>query len=581
MRLTPTFTDSPLPLAEYPRPQFRRDSYLPLNGEWELAILSEERLPEVYDRRILVPYPPEAPASGIGRVTAPDETLAYRRTFTLPEGFFRGRLLAQFGAVDQVARVFLNGREVGGHAGGYTPFEVDLTSALRDGENELCVLCRDDADSPLFGRGKQRYRSGGIFYTPVSGIWQSVWLESTPAEALTGLRLLPDAAAGTLAVTPLGTREGSAVTVEVLDGDALIASGECCVGGTLTLDVSACALWSVASPELYRLRITLGEDTVESYFGLRSFGKTEIKGKHYFTENGKPIFYNGLLDQGYWPEGILTPPSFRAVFLELSRVREMGFTMLRKHCKVEPALYYYYCDILGISVFQDMLNGGERERGYRLVLAPFFNLHLDDGNYKKMGRGDPASREQYRREADEVQDTLYNTVSLSLYTPFNEAWGQFDAVAETERLRARDPSRLYDHASGWQDKGGGDLRSRHIYFRPARPKNDGRRILALTEFGGYSYAVPGHTFTARRFGYRSFRSPEALTAAYLRLYRREVIPAILREGLSATVYTQLTDIEDEINGLFTYDRLPKIPAEEIKRVNAEVAAAFRRSLEEK
>ena len=573
MRLTPTFTDSPLPLAEYPRPQFCRDSYLSLNGEWELAILGEERLPEVYDRRILVPYPPEAPASGIGRVTAPDEVLAYRRTFTLPDGFFRGRLLAQFGAVDQVARVFLNGREVGGHAGGYTPFEVDLTAALRDGENELCVLCRDDAESPLFGRGKQRYRPGGIFYTPVSGIWQSVWLESTPEVALSGLRLLPDAAAGTLAVTPLATGEGR-VTVTALDGDAVIAEGTVAVGEPLVLDVSSCARWSVASPELYRLRITLGEDTVESYFGLRTYGRTEINGKHYFTENGSPIFYNGLLDQGYWPEGILTPPSYRAVFRELSRVREMGFTMLRKHCKVEPALYYYYCDILGIAVWQDMLNGGERERGYRLVLAPFLNLHLDDGNYKRMGRGDPASREQYRREADEVQDALYNTVSLSLYTPFNEAWGQFDAVAETERLRARDPSRLYDHASGWQDKGGGDLRSRHIYFRPARPKNDGRRILALTEFGGYSYAMPGHTFTDRRFGYRHFRSPEALTAAYCRLFRREVIPAIEREGLSATVYTQLTDIEDEVNGLFTYDRLPKMPAEEIKQVNAEVAAAF-------
>ena len=579
MRLTPTFHDAALPLSEYPRPQLRRDSYLSLNGEWELAILGEERLPEVYDRRILVPYPPEAPASGIGRVTGPREVLAYRRRFSLPEGFFRGRLLAQFGAVDQVARVFLNGQEVGGHAGGYTPFEVDLTPALRDGENELCVLCRDDAESPIFGRGKQRYRPGGIFYTPVSGIWQSVWLESTPEVALTGLRLLPDAAARTLAVTPLATREGR-VTVTALDGDAVIAEGTVAAGDTLLLDVSACALWSVTSPELYRLRITLGEDTVESYFGLRSFGRTEINGKHYFTENGRPVFYNGLLDQGYWPEGILTPPSYRAVFEELSRVREMGFTMLRKHCKVEPALYYYYCDILGITVFQDMLNGGERERGYRLVLAPFLDLHLNDGNYKSMGRGDPASREQYRREADELQDALYNVVSLSLYTPFNEAWGQFDAVRETERLRARDPSRLYDHASGWQDRGGGDLRSRHIYFRRARPRNDGRRILALTEFGGYSYAVPGHTFTARRFGYRSFRSAEALTAAYLRLFRREVIPAIEKEGLSATVYTQLTDIEDEVNGLFTYDRVPKMPAEEIKRVNAEVAAAFAKTVEE-
>jgi hypothetical protein len=249
--------------------------------------------------------------------------------------------------------------------------------------------------------------------------------------------------------------------------------------------------------------------------------------------------------------------------------------MLRKHCKVESALYYYYCDLLGIAVWQDMPNGGERERPWRLVLAPFFNLHLNDANYRAMGRGDPRSRAQYRREADEVQDALGNTVSLCLYTVFNEAWGQFDALAETEHLRGRDPSRLYDHASGWQDKGGGDLCSRHIYFRPARPKNDGRRILSLTEFGGYSHAVAGHTFTSRSFGYRTFRTADRLAAAYARLYRREVIPAILREGLSATVYTQLTDVEDEINGLFTYDRLPKLPEELLRTLNREVEAAFR------
>ncbi len=574
MIFTPEFSEASIPLAEYPRPGFRRESYLSLNGHWDYAIRGEEQIPDAYDGRILVPYPPEAPASGVGRVLAPEETLVYRRRFTLPDGFFRGRLLLQLGAVDQVARVFLNGQEVGGHAGGYTPFEVDLTDAYREGENELVILVRDDASTHIFGRGKQRYRHGGIWYTPVSGIWQSVWLESTPRAALTGLRLLPSAETMTLAVTPLATTDGE-VAVEAFDGDTVIASATARAGETVTLDASACKLWSVTSPELYRLRLRYGEDTVESYFGIRSYGKIEKNGKQYFAENGKPIFYNGLLDQGYWPEGLYTPPGARELYAELSRVRSLGFTMLRKHCKIEPALYYYYCDILGIAVWQDMLNGGERERGYRLVLAPFFNLHLNDGNYRKMGRGDPASRAQYRREAEELQDALYNTVSLSLYTPFNEAWGQFDAVAETEHLRSRDPSRLYDHASGWQDMGGGDLRSRHIYFRPARPKNDGRRILALTEFGGYSYAVPGHTFTKRSFGYRRYKSAERLAEAHARLFRREIIPAIVKEGLSATVYTQLTDVEDEQNGLFTYDRLPKLDADLIRTLNAEVEAAFR------
>lgn len=577
MILTPEFSESALPLSEYPRPQFRRDSYLCLNGEWEYAIRKSPDIPDVYDGNILVPYPPESPASGVGRVLGKGEWLIYRRAFTLPDGFFRGRLLLQFGAVDQICEVLLNGVAVGGHEGGYTPFTVDLTEALREGENELVVRVLDDADTHIYGRGKQRYRHGGIWYTPISGIWQSVWLESTPPAALTCLRIATDADARTLTLTPMANAEGT-VTVEVLDGESTLATATVAAGEGVTLSLPMCKLWSVDAPELYGLRLRFGEDHVKSYFGIRSYGKIGIKGKQYFAENGKPIFYNGLLDQGYWPKGLYTPPSMKAVYRELSRVRELGYNMLRKHCKIEPMLYYYYCDILGIAVWQDMLNGGRRERGYRLVLAPFVNLHLNDANYRAMGREDPRSREQYMKEAEELQDALYNCVSLCLYTPFNECWGQFDALRVTDALRARDPSRLYDHASGWQDKGGGDVRSRHIYFRPARPKNDGRRILALTEFGGYSYAVKGHDFSARSFGYKRFKSAERLAAAYENLYLNEVIPAILREGLCATVYTQLSDIEDEINGIFTYDRIEKLPSELLMRINEAVRAAFYSSL---
>ncbi len=577
MILHPEFSSDTLPLAEYPRPGFRRASYLSLNGPWDYAFTRADGLPATYDGTITVPYSPECTASGVLRILAPEETLAYRRRFTLPEGFLKGRLLLQCGAVDQVADIYLNGTPVGRHEGGYTPFEVDLTAALRDGENELVLLVRDDASSCVYGRGKQRYRHGGIWYTPQSGIWQSVWLESTPALALTGVRLLPDATAMTLAVTPAATAPGD-VTVSALDGDTVIAEATVGAGATATLDVSACRLWSTQEPNLYRLVLRLGEDTVESYFGVRSYGKIEFDGKQYFAENGKPIFYNGLLDQGYWHEGLYTPPSNRAMYEELSAVKARGFNMLRKHCKVEPALWYYYCDILGIAVWQDMMNGGERERTHRLILAPFLNLHLNDENYRAMGRADERSRAFWRWEAEAVQDALYNCVSLSLYTVFNEGWGQFDALANTEHLRARDPSRLYDHASGWQDKGGGDLRSRHIYFRKARPKNDGRRILALTEFGGYSHPVAGHTFTKKSFGYRTYRKAEALAEAYARLFREEVIPAIRREGLSATVYTQLTDIEDEINGIFTYDRCEKLPKALLASLAAEVEAAFREAV---
>lgn len=566
----PEFSHDDLPLQEYPRPQFRRDSYLPLNGRWEYAFTATATPPAHFNGEIIVPYSPESKLSGVCRQLGPEEFLHYRRHFTLPEGFFRGRVLLNIGACDQVCTVFLNGKKAGEHAGGYLPFSIDLTAALCDGENELHIVVQDDASSPIYGRGKQRYRNGGIWYTAVSGIWQSVWLESVPNAYLYDLTLLPDCAAERLYVSCRATGEGN-VTYTVCDGDRVLSSASAPAGERTALDTSACSPWTPGRPELYRLVISFGEDRAESYFGMRSYACTQAGGRHYFALNGKAYFQNGLLDQGYWGDGIYTPRSNRNMYDCLCRVKALGFNMLRKHIKIEPLLWYYYCDILGILVWQDMINGGAQYSPFRLAACPFFDLHLNDKNYKSMGRGDARSRKQYLREAEETVRLLSPCVSVCLWTPFNEAWGQFDAIKVCEWIKSLDPSRPVDHASGWQDMGGGDVYSRHVYFRKVRLKNDGRRLLALTEFGGYTYSPAAR---GRSFGYRTFRSASAYARAVCALYRRQLVQNIAKAGLCAVVYTQLSDVEEERNGIFTRDMQPKIADEIWRTLNGELFAAF-------
>ena len=577
MIFQPTFENGGLPLVEYPRPQMKRNSYFPLNGKWRYAIRKTKET-EGYDGEIVVPYSPECSLSGVNRQLKKDEYLFYAKSFTLPENFNRGRVLLNVGACDQVCEVFLNGVSVGRHEGGYLPFTLDVTNALQTGENELTFTVRDDADSDVYGRGKQRYQRGGIWYTATSGLWQSVWVESVPTSYLKGFRLYPDAEKGTLRITFEKTGEIDEISVEVQEDGKTLAAAKA-TGNEVVLDVSGCKQWTTDDPQLYPIFIKAGADEIESYFGLRSFG-TETRGTYrYFTLNGKPIFHNGLLDQGYWKEGLYTPPSNRAMYDEIKSVKDLGFNMLRKHIKTEPHLWYYYCDVLGVLVWQDMLNGGAKYKEYRIKLAPFVDLHIDDKNYKGMGRSEQ-SRKWYYEEAYGLIDALFNCVSLCLWTPFNEAWGQFDAKEVCEKLQAYDPTRLYDHASGWQDKGGGDVRSRHIYFRKLRAKNDRKRVLAVTEFGGYSYPFAGHTFTEKIFGYKLFKDGAKFANALEKLYDTEVIPLIRQEGLCGTVYTQLTDIEDEINGLFTYDRVLKTDAVRVQKMNERLYEAFEKEVVE-
>ncbi len=579
MIFKPQFLESELPLQEYPRPQMQRNSYLSLNGTWQYAIRKSKQTAE-YDGEILVPYSPECKASGVGRQLQKDEYLIYRRTFRLPDGFCVGKVLLNVGACDQVSEVFINGACVGRHEEGYLPYSLEITSSLIDGENEVVFVVRDNADSDVYGRGKQKYDRGGIWYTATSGIWQSVWLESVPEQYIKKLKLTPNFEEKTLCVQcdlagEVG--EGNGISVSVTEGEKVISTVYM-DGAEGVIDVSACLPWSPQDPQLYGVSVHYGEDHVESYFGLRSFSVVKKGEFKYFAVNGQPVYHNGLLDQGYWSEGLYTPPSNRAMYEEIKAVKDLGFNMLRKHIKVEPLLWYYYCDVLGVLVWQDMINGGAKYPAWRIMLAPFFNLRLKDGNYKKMGRSE-RSRAQYYAEAHGLIDCLYNCVSLCLWTPFNEAWGQFDALETWRRLKLVDNTRPYDHASGWQDMGGGDVCSRHIYFRKAKPKNDRKRVLALTEFGGYSYAMEGHVFSDKSFGYKKFKDVEKLTAAYERLYEKEVLPLIEKQGLSATVYTELTDIEDEVNGLFTFDRVLKMDGERLKAVNEKVYQVFEKNIE--
>ena len=558
-------------MGEYPRPQMKRDSYLPLNGEWDYAFSTSDSEPAEYDGKITVPYSPESKLSGVGRTLLPREFLHYRRFFTLPQSFNRGRVLINFGACDQCCTVICNGRTAGSHRGGYLPFTLDITPFLCDGVNQLRVVVTDDAASHIYGRGKQSYTPGGIWYTAISGIWQSVWLESVPKTYISELKIIPDANSRTL--TLYGRTEGgdNPTDYEVYDGDRIIAAARGVQAvSKCTLDVSACKLWFPDSPHLYKLIAVCGEDRVESYFGLRTFGSKQINGKKCLTINGRPLFMSGLLDQGYWGEGIYTPSSNREMYDCITKVKDLGFNMLRKHIKIEPMLWYYYCDISGIVVWQDMVNGGAPYSKLRINLGPFIDLRLNDKDYKSMGRDDPLSRKQYMDEAEGTISCLFNCVSLCLWTPFNEGWGQFDSLAVCEHMRSLDPTRLYDHASGWQDMGGGDLQSRHIYFKKIKLKNDGRRALALTEFGGYSCSESGKKI----FSYRNFSSTREYMAAIEKLYMRQVVPCIEKQGLAAAVYTQLSDVEQETNGIFTADWRCKGDEQVFRRINDSLYEAF-------
>lgn len=549
------------PLGEYPRPQFRRDSYLSLNGTWRLAFSQGEEIPEKFEYDITVPFSPESPLSGVNRVLKPEEYLVYEKRFTLPEGFNKGRVFINFGAVDQIAKIVLNGKFIGEHHGGYTPFSFELTDFLTEGENNLNVIVRDLCEANEYSRGKQRTKRGGIWYSPQSGIWQSVWLESTPREYIKSFRITPDFDGEQVSFEFEGA---SGVQITVYDGEEIIADTT-----DATIKIPSFKAWSPENPFLYNVTLKYGKDVVKTYFGMRKFSTgVDKNGVPRLFLNNKPYFHNGLLDQGYYPDGFLTPPSNEAMEFDVKYVKECGFNMLRKHIKIEPMLWYHYCDVNGILVWQDMVNGGGKY-GLEVSAIPFVGVNLDDTNYKTFKRTSEKARELYYKELREMVDALYNCPCIALWVPFNEGWGQFDSAKAYNLLKEWDKTRTVDSTSGWHDRGVTDVISKHIYFTPIVVKQ-GERPWLLTEFGGFSIRVKGHTFNDKMFGYKIYKTKEGVTKAYSKLFNKTIIPQIPK-GLSATVYTQVTDVEDELNGLLTYDRrVSKIDKEVLQEINAKV-----------
>lgn len=561
-------------LTEYPRPQMRRDSYLNLNGRWEYAITDSDELPRRWDGTILVPFSPESALSGVGRSLQPGQTLWYRREVIVPQGFIPtdGRLLLHFGAVDQEAAVYWNGRLLGRHMGGYNAFTLDATDALGPC-NSLVVRVHDDTDASFHSRGKQKTRRGGIWYTPQSGIWQTVWMEAVPRHYIESLRIVPlfDQSAVEVMVRCSQPLQCEAT----VDGRTVpFTSGE-----PARIPMPDFRAWSPEDPYLYDLSVTLGEDRVESYFGMRKMEVRADRGgvKRLFL-NGEPYFQSGLLDQGYWPDGLYTAPSDEALIYDIQTAKAMGFNLLRKHIKVEPMRWYYHCDRLGMLVWQDMPSGGGKYRFSTITLPLVTGIHRRDNHYRAFARASSQGRGEYMDELEEMVGQLFNAPSVVLWVPFNEGWGQFDSTLVMERLRALDPTRPVDPASGWHDQGAGELRSLHVYFKPFRFRRDRRgRALALSEFGGYNLRVDGHCFNQKDYGYRRLPDAAALWRDFSRLYEREVLPAVPK-GLCASVYTQLSDVEDELNGLMTYDRrVVKLDADEVRELNERLKEASPRT----
>lgn len=584
------------PLAEYPRPAMRRDSCEILNGPWQYAITQTAEYPAAWQGSILVPYSPEAPASGVGRTLQPGQWLHYHRLFAPPAGE-GGRVLLHFGAVDYACAVQVNGHLVGGHRGGYWPFTLDITDLLNGtGRNSLWVAVQDPTGHGTQARGKQTLKSGGMFYPAQSGIWQTVWLERVPDNYIQTLTVTPDYDARTVTVRVHTAKPGGAVNLwaMVRAGGVTIAedwgSDEADQDGEVTLNIPEEHFfpWSPDTPFLYDLTVGTNQgeeaefDTVHSYFALRKWScAPDAHGVLRFCLNDKPILLNGLLDQGYWPEGLYTPPSDAAVERELSEVKALGFNLLRKHAKIESQRWYYHCDRLGLIVWQDIVNGGS---AYNLwfvtyltnVLQPLLRRFPDGKACRRLlSRAKPAGREEYAHELADTVQALRCHPCIACWVPFNEGWGQYDAGKAVQALRALDGTRLVDEASGWFDQGGGDVHSLHNYFYPLRIRPQ-KRTVALSEYGGIAWPMPGHEPPHKTYGYGTAKDRQELTARYKKLQLKTVLPQ-LEKGLSALVYTQLTDVEDEVNGLFTYDRAAVKPdANAVRSVNAALAAEFAR-----
>ena len=518
-----------IPWNVYPRPQMKRERWLCLNGTWELSFGGAVQT-------IRVPYCPECLLSGVRQKPKIGEPLRYRRTFSVPEDWQGMRVLLHFGAVMRKATVFVNGVEVARHENGYLPFSADITDALRTGENELCVTAVNDLD-PRFPYGKQTQKRGGMWYTPCSGIWQTVWLEPVPEPYIRSLQITngPD----WVEIRAEGVGTGT-----VILGEQTFPLEN----GTARIPIADPHSWTPFDPYLYAFTLHSGADTVQSYFALRTLSIETVGGVPRLCLNGKPYFFNGLLDQGYWSDGLYTPATPEGLETDILAMKSLGFNTLRKHIKVEPERFYYDCDRLGMVVFQDMVNSGVY-RYVRDTVLP--TLHFQKRRDKRLNP-DPETRRIFLGSMEATVRQLRNHPSICLWTIFNEGWGQFCADDAYTKLKALDPNRWIDSTSGWFRQHLSDVDSLHIYFDKLHLGTENKPQL-LSEFGGFVWKVPAHSYNLEKtYGYKKFDTREAYVQALRELYRG-LIP-LIRDGLCGAIYTQVSDVEDETNGLFTFDR---------------------------
>ena len=552
-------------LPEYPRPQMVRSEWKNLNGLWNYAIRPLGEQPAAFDGEILVPFAVESSLSGVGERLGSKNELWYERTFEISPKWNGKRILLHFGAVDWKADVWVNGISVGSHTGGYTPFSFDITAALAKGENTLRVRVWDPTDEGYQPRGKQVNNPNGIWYTPVSGIWQTVWLEAVPQQYIREVRTTPDLDRKTFRVeVPVcNAQPGDLVEVTLYDGGAEVASARALNGATVELTLADPKCWSPDSPFLYDMKVALLRngrriDAVESYAAMRKFSTLRDKnGIVRLALNNKPLFQFGPLDQGWWPDGLYTAPTDEALAFDVIKTKELGYNMIRKHVKVEPARWYYHCDKAGMIVWQDMPNGDQ---------GPQWQMHSYFTGEERHRSAE--SEACYRKEWKEIIDYLYSFPSIGVWVPFNEAWGQFKGPEIAEWTKAYDPSRLVNPASGGHPYLTGDILDLHHYPQPKMTLLDTNRATVLGEYGGIGLVIPDHVWVKNRdnWGYTRFNSPKEVTDEYAR-YADELL-RLIGCGFAAAVYTQTTDVEVEVNGLMTYDRkVVKVEEERIREIN--------------